>query len=72
MLSFLKASGWLGALLTIIVLVIALLKQAIAFVGFLMFAIKVALVLIFIALLAFILYLFLRDRRRHRKEADGF
>jgi membrane protein implicated in regulation of membrane protease activity len=68
---FLKLSGWLGALLTIVVLVIALLKQVIAFVGFLMFAIKVGLVLIFIALLAFMVYLFLRDRHRHRKEADG-
>jgi len=69
---FFKLSGWLGALLTIVVLVIALLKQAIAFVGFLMFAIKVALVLFFIGLLAFIVYLVFRDRRRHRKEADRF
>jgi uncharacterized membrane protein len=72
MSKFLRASGWLGALLTIVVLVIALLKQLIAFVGFLMFAIKAGLVILFLGLMVMIVVLFFTTRKKHKREREGF
>lgn len=69
---FLRASGWLGALLTIVVLVIALLKQLIAFVGFLMFAIKAGLVILFIGLLVMIAVMIFSTKKKHKREREGF
>ena len=64
---FITAGKW-GGIATIIVLVIALLKQLIAFVGFIMFAIKAALVLVFVALMLLIVVLMLRTRSQRRRE----
>lgn len=47
---WLKAAGKWGSVLALIALVIALVKQLIAFVGFLTFAIKAVIVLGFLAL----------------------
>ena len=69
---FLRASGLIGALLTIVVLVIALLKQLIAFVGFLMFAIKAGLVILFIGLLVMIAVMFFSTKKKHKREREGF
>lgn len=44
-----KAAGIGGSLLAILALVIVFLKQIIAFIGFLSFIIKIAVVLIFVA-----------------------
>lgn len=46
----LKAAGKWGSILALLALVIALVKQLIAFVGFLTFAIKAVIVLAFLAL----------------------
>lgn len=49
-MQFLKATGIVSTILALIVVVIAFFKQLIAFVGFLMFAIKAVIVLGFVAL----------------------
>jgi hypothetical protein len=68
MLAFLKTASPWGGLLTIILLVIVLLRQLIAFIGFLMFAIKVGIVLLFVGLMLLIVISFLRSRSRRRSE----
>jgi hypothetical protein len=70
MASFLATSGRWGGILTIIILIIALLKQLIAFVGFLMFAIKVAIVLAFLGLFLLIVIAILRGRSQRRRESE--
>jgi hypothetical protein len=70
MASFLATSGRWGGILTIIILVIALLKQLIAFVGFLMFAIKMAIVLAFVGLFLLIVIAILRGRSQRRRETE--
>jgi hypothetical protein len=71
MLAFLKTASPWGGLLTIILLVIVLLRQLIAFIGFLMFAIKVGIVLLFVGLMLLIVISFLRSRsRRHSETGD--
>jgi predicted membrane protein len=69
MASFLATSGRWGGILTLIILLIALLKQLIAFVGFLMFAIKVAILLAFIGLFLLIVIAILRGRSQRRRES---
>lgn len=49
-MQFIKASGIIGTILALVVVVIAFVKQLIAFVGFLTFAIKAVIVLAFVAL----------------------
>ena len=66
----LKAAGGLGAIVALILVVIALLKQLILLVGFLLTAIKVAIVVIFVALLIMIVFAIWRDRCRKRREAQ--
>jgi predicted membrane protein len=70
MASFLATSGRWGGIVTIIILMIALLKQLIAFVGFLMFAIKVAILLAFIGLFLLIVLAILRGRSQRRRESE--
>jgi len=70
MASFLATSSRWGGILTIIILLIALLKQLIAFVGFLMFAIKVAILLAFIGLFLLIVLAILRGRSQRRRESE--
>jgi predicted membrane protein len=70
MASLLATSGRWGGILTIIILIIALLKQLIAFVGFLMFAIKVAILLAFIGLFLLIVIAILRGRSQRRRESE--
>ncbi|MGB8509832.1 MAG: hypothetical protein WCD76_15730 [Pyrinomonadaceae bacterium] len=71
MSAFLLTAGRWGGIATIIVLIIALLKQLIVFVGFIMFAIKAALVIAFVGLMLLIVLMMLsrgRGRRRHSAE----
>jgi hypothetical protein len=64
------AFGRWGGILTLIILLIALVKQLIAFVGFLMFAIKVGIVLAFIALFLLIIIAILRGRSQRRRDLE--
>jgi hypothetical protein len=63
----LKAFGVVTAL---ILLVIAMLGNLIAIGGFLLVAIKVAILAIFLALVVMIIFSILRDRSRRRHEAE--
>lgn len=71
MSAFIKTAGKWGGLLTIILLVITLLKQLIAFVGFLFFAVKAALVIAFVGLLLLIVLAMLRGRSARRRDEAG-
>jgi predicted lysophospholipase L1 biosynthesis ABC-type transport system permease subunit len=64
------AFGRWGGILTLIILLIAFVKQLIAFVGFLMFAIKVGIVLAFIALFLLILIAIFRGRSQRRRDLE--
>jgi len=71
MAGFLMATGRLGSILALIALLIVLVKQLIAFVGFLMIALKIAIVIAFIGLMLLIIITFLSARNRRRREAEG-
>ncbi len=65
-----KATGVVGSILVILALVIAFLKQIIAFIGFLTFAIKILVVIVFVALFIGVGLLVLRafnDRRKAKE-----
>lgn len=65
-----KAAGIGGSLLVVIALVIALLKSLITFVGFLTFAFKILIVLVFIAVILGVGFLILKgiSEKRRKKE----
>ncbi len=63
----LKAFGVVSALM---LLVVALIGQLITLGGFLLIAIKVGIVVTFLALIAMIVLAILRDRSRRRHEAE--
>ncbi|NNE65676.1 MAG: hypothetical protein HKN33_03845 [Pyrinomonadaceae bacterium] len=44
-----KTAGWLGSVLAILALIITLLKTVIGFIGFLTMAIKIGLIVLFVA-----------------------
>ena len=66
----LKAAGGLGAIVALILVVIALLKQLILLVGWLLAAIKIGIIVVFIALLVMIALAIFRDRCRRRRESE--
>lgn len=66
-----KSAGLIGGLLAVIALVIALLKQIIALVSFLMFAIKASLFVGFIALFLVIGFLAIRTWQQRNRERRG-
>ncbi len=70
MSAFIKTFGRWGGILTMILLVITLLKQLIALVGFLLFAIKVTVVVAFVGLLLLIVFAMLRGRTRRRRDLE--
>jgi hypothetical protein len=66
----LKAAGIGGSILVILALIIAFLKQIIAFIGFLTFAIKILVVVVFIAVFIGVGLMVLRafnDRRKAKE-----
>jgi hypothetical protein len=63
----LKALGGISAL---ILLVVALFGQLLTVAGVLLVAIKVAIVMIFFAVIAMIIFSILRDRSQRRREAE--
>jgi hypothetical protein len=70
LLSILKGSGIVGSILAILALVIVLLKTIIAFIAFLTGAIKILIIVVFVAILVIVGLLVLRglyDRRRSKE-----
>jgi len=64
---WLKAAGKWGSIMVIIALVITLLKQVIAFIGFITFAIKILIVLAFVLLIIGVGFAILRSISQNRK-----
>ena len=56
--------------MALIALLIVLVKQLIALIGFIMLAIKIALVIVFIGLMLLIIITFFSARRKRRREAE--
>ncbi|HEY0100530.1 MAG TPA: hypothetical protein VGB76_16410 [Pyrinomonadaceae bacterium] len=69
MTALLATFGRWGGILTLIALLIVLVKQLIALVGFLMFALKIAIVIAFVGVLLLIVLTMLRARGQRRREA---
>ena len=67
---FMKGAGIVGSLLVIIALAITLLKAVIGLVGFLALAVKIVLVLAFIAVFAGVGFMVLRSWQEHKKTAQ--
>ncbi len=61
-----KAAGW-GTVFAILALVVTLLKQIIAFVGFLTFAIKILIVLVFVVLIVAVGFMILKSFNKNRQ-----
>ncbi len=68
-MAILYALGRGGAVIALILLVVALLKQLIMIVGFLLALVKFAIVIAFIAVLVMIGLAIFRDRSRRQREA---
>ena len=67
----LKAAGKLGSILVLVALLIAFVKQLIAFVGFLTFAIKILIVLAFVVLFLGVALAVFRAVGKNRKRKDN-
>ncbi|HSK70839.1 MAG TPA: hypothetical protein VK892_04025 [Pyrinomonadaceae bacterium] len=67
---WLKAAGKWGTILVILGLIITLLKQIIAFIGFLTAAIKILVVLVFAALFIFVALLVFRAWQDNRRKGE--
>jgi uncharacterized membrane protein len=65
-----RAAGIGGSIAVILALIIVFLKQIITFIGFLTFAIKVIVVIVFIALLIGVGLLVLRTLKEKRKAKE--
>jgi hypothetical protein len=66
----LKGAGWLGAIVTLIFLLIQLVRNIIAFIGFLMWVLKAGVVLAFVALIAAIALVVWRDYMKNKRAAE--
>jgi hypothetical protein len=71
-MSILYALGRGGAVIGLILIIVALLKQLVAMVGFILALVKFAIVLAFVALIVMIALAIWRDRSRRKSEAGGF
>ena len=69
MVMFLKGAGIIGSLLVLIALVITFLKTLIGFIGFLSFAIKIVILLAFLALFIAVGFMIFRGMQ-NSKRAD--
>ena len=70
-MAFITASKWIGFLLTIIALVIALLRSLVEFVGFITVAIQVGLVIAFIGLVLTVGIFAFRTWSNHKRQRDN-
>ena len=71
LMAILAAFGRGGAVFGLILLVVALLKQLILLVGFLLVVIKFAIVIAFVLTMVMIVLAIVRDRSRRKREAEG-
>ena len=69
-MAILYALGRGGAVIALILLVVALLKQLIVMVGFLLALVKFAIVIAFVAVLVMIVLGIFRDHSRRKHEAE--
>ena len=67
---WMKAAGKWGSIFVILALIITLLKNLIAFIGFLTFAFKVLIFLLFAAVIVGVGYLILRGISERRRSMD--
>lgn len=67
---FLKASGVVGSILVLVALVIAFLKSAIAFIGLLTFALKILIVVAFVAVFLGVAILIISGMRSKRSKVS--
>lgn len=67
---WMRAAGIGGSILAILALIIIFLKSIIAFVGFLTFAIKIIIVIVFIALFLAVGLMVFRTWNQKRKAAE--
>ena len=67
---WLKASGLLGSLLALIAVVIVFLKSIIGFIGFVTGAIKILIVVLFVAVIIGVGFLVIRGLRDSRRGKD--
>ena len=67
---FLKASGIVGSILALIALAIVFLKTIIAFIGFLTGAIKILIILVFVAVILAIGLMVLKGWKEARRDRD--
>ena len=70
-MAILYALGRGGAVIALILLVVALLKQLIAMVGILLALVKFAIIIAFVAVLVMIGLAIFRDRSKRKREAEG-
>ncbi|MBO0200678.1 hypothetical protein, partial [Vibrio alginolyticus] len=70
-MSMLYAAGKWGSILVLIALLITLVKQLIAFVGFITGAIKLLIILAFVALIIFVGYLVLKNYTNNRRRGES-
>ena len=68
---WMKAAGKWGSILVLVALLIALVKQVIAFIGFLTVAIKILIVLAFVILFIGVAVAVFRAVGRNRKRKDN-
>jgi len=66
-MTFMKAAGVGATILAILALVITLLKQVIAFIGFLTFAFKILIVLAFVVVIAGVGFVIFRSFQQSKK-----
>jgi len=67
---WMRAAGIGGSILAVIALVIVLLKSLIAFVGFLTFAFKIIIVLVFVAVIVGVGFLVLKGISEKRRSKN--
>jgi hypothetical protein len=68
MFGFISAISRGGAIIGLVLLIVALLKQLIVAVGLLVAIIKLAIIVIFVAVLVMIAYAIYRDHQKHKAE----
>jgi|DewCreStandDraft_2_1066082.scaffolds.fasta_scaffold00144_102 membrane protein implicated in regulation of membrane protease activity len=73
MLKVLKTAGRWGSIFLLIALLIALVRQLIAFIGFMTTVIKILIVLAFVAVFLFVGYLFFKAmmEKQRKKEPES-
>ena len=69
-MQYLKAGGVIGSILALIALLMIFIKQLIAFIGFLTFAIKAVIVLAFIGLFLGVGVLVIRSWKSRRRQSE--